>query len=124
MFKKLAIKILYRLLFKNEFDKELDDEKRFKILRRLWRDQEVVGLWRSMYTRAYKSISVNWSEDTSPYVRGVYTGRLIQLQSELDQMQNADENLENIESVKAKKEQFKKVFNLGGKITHLIKKPF
>lgn len=106
--KKFLIKLLYSLILKEE-NEDISQEKRLKVFEIMDKSEDIRKLFRSLYTRIWRSLNVNWAnpQDENAYLRGVHTGRLIELRYILDMMNEAEDNLKNLDKLQQRQNYFK-----------------
>ena len=85
------IELLIRLLFRDEFDDNIDYSRRYKMLFALSRNQTLIGWLKNRYTRIYKSANFDRLKDSDTYQKGVYAGRLIEVLDLLNQLETISE---------------------------------
>lgn len=107
--KKIIIKLLLKLLLKNEsraLGKEVDEVKRFSVYARMNKDPDIVNLFKSLYTRTYNSIVINTAQNVDNYQAGFFAGRLFERLMDLKNMEEAKKNLLDYDKMEKQKSAF------------------
>ena len=118
---------IFRYLFRGDYIQPIDEQKRAEIFLRIRQDRDFMLLLQSLYTRAYQSLSFNWSQGPDDWQQGVYAGRVIELAHLIDMAESADETLATMEKRQAKREMLQKLASRVGlrknKEVELVDKP-
>jgi len=123
--KKHLIKILFQLLLPDRMMPEVTLRKRFTIMNRIRKDEEILNLLRSEYTREYKTVISSWflrSGKSKEFIEGFYAGRLFKLNELINDITNSENKLQDLESIEGRNKAFGLVDKIRKK-SNLIKEP-
>ena len=117
--RQLLIKLLQRLLYRYNFKKPYDPERRLEILEKLNKSQTLWDWEEQRYSRLFKDY-FNVPEKNSEE-RLIIKGRMLEIADKLNGMETASGNLEKYHKHKVNVDRLSKKLNLTKNRQYLVK---